>query len=120
LPEPSPGEIDSLAIFLQNHEIYLIDEKDSQIAGVPTEISTLKNRYTRKKGYVEKINKKRAFVEKYLEQILAYYKIDKRGNSWNVICIFVTSNVSFLNLNNVIIMSIDEFKKFLDKYILNE
>jgi hypothetical protein len=116
LPERCPGEIDSLVINPGRKEVYLIDEKDSQIAGVPNEMHSHTDKYSEEDGYIDKINKKKNYVEKYLESILEYFNIKKEGE-WNIICIFVTSNVSFLKLGHVIVLSVSEFNRFLEDRI---
>lgn len=116
LPERCPGEIDSLVINPGRKEVYLIDEKDSQIAGVPSEMHSHTDKYSEEDGYIDKINKKKNYIEKYLESILEYFKIKKEGE-WNIICMFVTSNVSFLKLGHVIVLSVSEFNRFLEDRI---
>lgn len=104
LGEPSPGEIDGLALFTKQREILLIEAKDLKMNYSPRDISNqMKDFIDPDKGYIVKLLKKKTYVTKYLSKILEYYGIKDDASLWVVKTMFVTSNVTFP------ISSFDEF-----------
>jgi hypothetical protein len=117
LPQPSPGEIDVIAIFPETAEIYLIDAKDTQFSRVPRDMSNEIEKYIQKGGYFELILKKKEFILKYLDRILKKFGLGDIKEEWKIKCVFVTSNISLVSPfeETIFVLSIAQFKNLMDK-----
>jgi len=94
ITEELPGEIDSLALFINKKEIFLVEAKNIKMSYAARDMSNEIKGFVESNGYIEKFNRKIDFVRRHMSEILDYYGIsDKEG--WKINSYFVTSNVSF-------------------------
>lgn len=114
LSEKCPGEIDILTIFNEKKLVYLIDAKDYQLSRMPRDMNNELEKYINKNGFFDKMQNKKAFVERNLKSILSYYKIYESSENWKIDCIVVTAQSSIVFDNyNISVLTVSQFEKLI-------
>lgn len=118
IEEKCPGEIDNISVHLDKKIVIVWEAKNMHPRFGIREIMNDLDEFTSKDGYIDKLNNKKMFTEKYLDKILDYYEIDEK-DGWKVIqCIVFSSNSLIKNILNRKINAIDfgEINAFIEKH----
>ncbi|MBR9701310.1 hypothetical protein GOV13_00120 [Candidatus Pacearchaeota archaeon] len=116
IKEESPGEIDALSLHLANKKIIIWEAKEiSRKFGAREIANIIIDKFLKEeKGYVERVLKKKEFVEKNLMQVLNHYSIeDTTGWKVDYTFLFYSRNLlmSFLDkkTNFTLLSEIEDF-----------
>ena len=108
-----PGEIDLISFFQSTKQVFLMEAKNIQLNLSPLDIKKEVNKFTESDGFIEKLLKRKKFVEDNLENVLKCYNISDYSG-WRVNCLFVTGTFTFNIPNNPIpTIHIDKLSNYL-------
>jgi len=122
IKEPCPGEIDALSIDENSNLLIFWEIKRLDFKTGPREVSSQMDEFTKKDGYIDRFEKKYAFLTRNLAEILSYNKI-QFNEKWKVLPVFILSGDLFPryllkgreNTNIILWDEIEDFIKSLSQ-----